>query len=313
MSIEQVAIIGAGPAGLAAAMQLRRYGIASHIFERGRAGGLLWNANWVENYPGFPKGISGADLAQLFLDHAEAGGVQITVEDVQNLEWENGIFQITTVAGSYQAQAVIIASGTKPRMFTEFEIPSALSERIFYEIVPLLSLSDKRFAIVGAGDAAFDYALNLGKQNQVIIINRSEQVKCLPLLWERACTCSKIIYHPSATITDVKANPLGGLLVECSSPKGPLCIQSDYLIGALGRVPQMDFVSASVLERSSEFENKGILHFVGDIKNGIYRQTAIAIGDGIHAAMRLSQVLKETTDESDCLDRERRHCSSIHR
>ncbi len=313
MAIEQVAIIGAGPAGLAAALQLHRYGIGVQIFEQARPGGLLWNANWVENYPGFPRGISGPNLSKIFLEQATLGGVQITPQNVMSLEWDGDCFQITTNGGICRARAVIVASGTKPRLLTDFPIPSLLTERIFYEIVPLLSLREKRCVIVGAGDAAFDYALNLGKQNQVIILNRGEQVNCLPLLWERASACTNITYHPGAAIANVIANPEGGIIVECSSPKGPLNILADYMVGAIGRVPQLDFVSASVLERSSEFENKGILHFVGDVKNGIYRQTSIAIGDGIRAAMCLHQVLKETTDESDCLDRKRRYRRRIHR
>ncbi|MBN1537256.1 MAG: NAD(P)/FAD-dependent oxidoreductase [Anaerolineales bacterium] len=312
MNLEQVAIIGAGPAGLAAALQLHRHGISLRIFERTDPGGLLWNANWVENYPGFPQGISGPDLAHIFIEQAQAGGVHITAENVQNLAWDNGAFQIETPNTVFRTRSVIVASGTKPRRFTDFSIAPDLTERIFYEIVPLLSYRDKYVVIVGAGDAAFDYALNLGKHNQVIIINRSEQVKCLPLLWERVNTCRNIDFRPNMAITQLIANPAGGMIVECSSPKGPLNIEADYLIGAIGRVPQLDFVSAALLENTSEFENKGILHFVGDVKNGIYRQTAIAIGDGIRAGMCLNQVLKETPDESDSPNRKRRYRPRLH-
>ncbi|MGE5123202.1 MAG: FAD-dependent monooxygenase, partial [Acidobacteriaceae bacterium] len=69
--VEQVIIIGAGPAGLAAAIQLKRYGVQTRLFERKKAGGLLHNANLVENYPGFPQGIAGPALVDLFVRHAE--------------------------------------------------------------------------------------------------------------------------------------------------------------------------------------------------------------------------------------------------
>lgn len=313
MNVDQVAIIGAGPAGLATALQLHRYGIASRVFEKTQIGGLLRNANWVENYPGFPKGISGVDLANLFCEQAKAWGIHITKDSVQYLEWDEGEFKISTLNGIYRALTVVIASGTQPRRFTEFDIPPELKERVFYEIVSLLSCQNQRLLIVGAGDAAFDYGLNLAKQNQVIIIYRGEQVKCLPLLWERAIACKNINIRPGVAISKLITNPKGGMIVECFSPEGPLQFQADYLIGAIGRLPQMDFVSTSVLEHASEFENTGILHFVGDVRNGIFRQTAIAIGNGIRAAMRLNQVLKETPDESDCIDRKRRHSHCIHR
>jgi thioredoxin reductase (NADPH) len=312
MAVERVAIVGAGPAGLATALQLRRYGIEVRLFERAHPGGLLRNANWVENYPGFPNGISGIELSEIFLEQARLAGVEITTEDVQYLDWEESIFQIKTDASDYQVQAVVIASGTQARPLTDFVIPQTLSNSIYYEVISLVNSRNKKFVIIGAGDAAFDYALNLGKQNCVIIINRNQQVKCLPLLWQRASACDNITYHPGTTINNLVANPQGGIIVECSSPKGPIKIQADTLIGAIGRIPQMNFLSASVLKRSSEFEEQGILHFVGDVKNGLYRQTAIAIGDGIRAAMRLFQVLKENADESDCLDRKRRYRPRLH-
>jgi hypothetical protein len=93
------------------------------------------------------------------------------------------------------------------------------------------------------------------------------------------------------------------MTVECSSPHGPVDFHADILVGAIGREPQLDFVSASVLERSTELEKMGILHYSGDVKNGIFRQTAIAVGDGIRAGMRIYQIVKENADESHRLDR----------
>src|SRR4030067_823709 len=81
MEAEQVIIIGAGPAGLATAIQLKRYGVTPLLFERAQAGGLLWNANLVENYPGFPSGISGPDLVGLFVRQAQHLSIDVTREE----------------------------------------------------------------------------------------------------------------------------------------------------------------------------------------------------------------------------------------
>jgi thioredoxin reductase len=311
--IDDVLVIGAGPAGLAAALQSRRHGLSVRLCERARPGGLLWNANRVENYPGFPNGLPGPDLVRVFLAQAAAGGVEITPAQVLSLTWEGGLFQAITPSARYQARAAVVASGTQPRPLTGFQVPEALRERLVYEVAGLLDQAGKQFIIVGSGDAAFDYALTLGRQNSVIILNRGEQVKCLPLLWERAHACPNIDYRPGTAIRRLEVRPGGGMTVECSSPRGPLALQADYLVGAIGRDPHLDFASASLLGQSSELEHRGILHFVGDVKNGIFRQTAIAVGDGIRAGMRIAHALKELSDESGRLDRAGRHRPRLHR
>lgn len=303
MQIEDVLVIGAGPAGLAAALQARRHGLRVRVFERTQPGGLLWNANRVENYPGFPNGITGPDLVQIFLAQASAGGVQITPEEVLALTYESGLLNAATPQATYRARAVIIASGTRPRLFSDFQVPETLQERVVYAVAGLNGLMGRQFVIVGSGDAAFDYALNLARQNSVIILNRGERVKCLPLLWKQAQTCKNIDYRPATAIARLEALPAGGMTVECSSPHGPLVLQADYLVGAIGRDPALEFVAAELQHQSSELENRGILHFIGDVKNGSYRQTAIAVGDGIRSGMCVARALKELADESDRLDR----------
>ena len=110
MPLEPVIIIGAGPAGLATALQLKRYGITARLLERDAIGGLLRNANLVENYPGFPKGISGLALVRLFEKQASVAAVDVTHEAVTELAYESDCFQVKTAAHSYHSPIVVIAS-----------------------------------------------------------------------------------------------------------------------------------------------------------------------------------------------------------
>ncbi len=294
MATEQVVIIGGGPSGLATALQLIRYGIKPVLLERDRVGGLLHNANLVENYPGFPEGIPGPELVALFEAQRLAGGVEVTTGEAREVSYADGVFQIATAERVYQAQALVVASGTTPKPFTgaDFSIPEEAAGFLFYEVYPLLEVEGKQIAIVGGGDAAFDYALNLCERNHVIILNRGEGVQCLPLLWERASAAPRITYHQNTRIARLESYS-GGIRLDCANAAGDLQFFADYVIGAIGRRAQLDFMAPDLMAQASDLEAQGSLYFVGDVKRGIYRQTAIAVGDGILAAMKIYRHLKE--------------------
>ena len=294
MRVEPVTIIGAGPAGLAAAIQLKRYGITPITFERAMMGGLLHNANLVENYPGFPDGVSGPELARCFVAQASRIGVDVTFEAVTLLEEASGHFRVTTPSRVCLSRIVVIATGTRPCTFSDFEILVRLRARVFYEVFPLLGVEGKRIAIVGAGDAAFDYALNLAKKNQVVILNHNAQHKCLPMLWERSQAVSQISYHARTTVSRMSETVSGGITLKCTAPTGSINLDVDYLIGAIGREPQLDFVATQFLERAPELEKRGGLYRIGDVKNGIFRQVSIAVGEGVLAAMKIYRQLEKT-------------------
>jgi thioredoxin reductase len=302
MSIYPVGIIGAGPAGLATALQLQRYGVDALLLEGGYAGGLLHNANCVENYPGFPGGISGPELVRLFIAQAEQIGVRLTHELVLSLDYsgvsapsanQEGWFSIQTAERSYQARRVVIASGTRPVPLSGVSIPVELKDRFFYEVYPLLETEGRHIAILGAGDAAFDYALNLRRRNRVTILNRGDRVSCLPLLWERASAEASIEYRPNTSLRRVFATPEGRFGLECATPNGLEMMSADALLAAIGREARLDFIAPSLRWQLADLESQGLLYCVGDVKNGLHRQTAIAVGDGIIAAMKIYQSLTE--------------------
>ena len=296
MKVEQVIIIGAGPAGLATAIQLKRYGVQPVLFERAELGGLLLNANLVENYPGFPGGISGPELVDLFLRQAQSLNIRVTREAVLNVTYARGIFSAETERTQYGSKILVVATGTKPLHLKGLVIPDELAGRVYYEVYPLLHLEGQCVAIVGSGDAAFDYALNLGKKNQVLILNRGPQPKCLPLLWERSKNTSSITYHDNILICGIRGNPEGGLSLDCQGGKGEIQFQVDYLLGATGREAQLDCLSEAFRRQEARLVNDGVLYLIGDVKNGIYRQTSIAVGEGVMAAMKIYRHLREAIE-----------------
>ena len=293
-AVPKVVVIGAGPAGLAAAVQLLRQGIEPLVFEAAAPGGLLCNADWVENYPGFPGGITGPLLVKRFVEQALRTGIRITAEEVLRLTWAGRAFEVKTSRSGYQADFAVVASGTKPKRLGRPPLTVGAADGVFYEIAPIWNVRNKRIAVIGAGDAAFDYALHLSRHNQVLILNRGREVRCLPLLRERSSTRKGIRYFEAAVVRAIDRSPGGRFRIEAGiRPDRDEAFLVDFVIAAIGRTPRTDFLGRGGPLPAAALEKKGRLHFAGDVRNGRERQTAIAVGDGLRAAMRIGRIVQE--------------------
>lgn len=293
MGIRDVVIIGAGPAGIAAAIQLKRHGIEPVIFEKGEIGGLLKNANLVENYPGFPEGISGPGLVGLFERQLAEAGARVSSETVLELENKGDIFSVKTNRRELRSSIAVVATGTKPKRIPEIRIARGINDRIFCEIHPIREVKNKKIAIIGAGDAAFDYALGLSKENEVVILNRNAEEKCIPLLKERCVKSEMISYRANLRVREVAAER-SRLVLSClngGSKKGDQ-IRADYMVIAVGREPCLGFLGSKLKRSLKDLEERGKLCLIGDVKNERYRQTAICVGDGVKAAMQICRKVR---------------------
>jgi thioredoxin reductase (NADPH) len=277
--IYDVIIIGAGPAGISAAIQLKRYGIDFLLLEKDSVGGLLKNASLVENYPGFPKGITGLKLINLFKKHLSELGIGIKKENVIDIDYAKKIFSIQTEKNNYRSKNLIIATGTKPKML---DIKNSSSVKIYYDVYELFNVKKKEIAIIGGGDAAFDYAVSLSsKNNNISILHRSSKPVCIPALLKKVLLKKNISYFCNLNVQSVYKEK-NKIIVVCNNEK---IFKVDYLIAAIGREPQFGFIKK---EKMKTLKDKS-LFCIGDVKNKIFRQATISIGDGIHAAMEISQ------------------------
>lgn len=292
-----VAIVGAGPAGISASIYLKRAGFEPLVIERDEVGGLLLNANLVENYPGFSPGVSGEHLVKLFTEQFEGLGIEIKKAEVLGIRPENEGFAIHTSDGDYVARSVIVATGTVPLDIGINGSKSLIGKRIFFEVKNIPSpRNGERFAVLGSGDGAFDYALNLAKDDcHVTIIMRSEKPKCLKLLEERVKESPRIEVVADTELVAVKEEK-DGLVLGCIQGTETVEFDSDYLLVACGRVPNLAPVSSILREADGTTgvvtEIPG-LFIAGDVRSGDHRQVGIAVGDGIHAAMSAVSYLEE--------------------
>jgi thioredoxin reductase len=285
-----VVIIGAGPSGISTAIQLRRYNIEPLLLEKRAVGGLLRNANLVENYPGFPKGIIGTELVNNFSKHLELAGVKVCFEEVFELDYNNNYFIVKTYKQTITSRIVVIATGTTPMKITNLSIRADIESYVFYEVYPIINKVGKNIAIIGAGDAAFDYALNLARHNKVTILNRGSKTKCLPLLRERAERNENISYEEDTMVKSIEKHN-GKLKLYYSNKNGYREILCSYLLIAIGRKPNLNLISSNLKLNINKLQKSKLLYTIGDIKNNIFRQTSIAVGEGTRAAMEIHEKL----------------------
>lgn len=257
MPEENVIIIGGGPSGVACAVQLKRYGIDPLIIEKDEIGGLVKNAWRLDNYPGYPEGISGIVFVNKLKAQLDRFEVRYQKNEIRNAKFINNIFILETTDEKISCDVLVIASGTRPKKST--------CDNEFTEVFPLLDKKNKKIGIVGAGDAAFDYAMSLCEHNEVHIFNRGDKIKCVPALLKIAEKQENISYH------------------ENSMPVGSF----DYTIFATGREPDLSCLSEELKNKQDQLEHDGLLYVIGDVKNGMVRQTSVAAGDGIRAAMAI--------------------------
>jgi thioredoxin reductase (NADPH) len=292
--MKNAVIVGAGPAGMAAAIYLQRAGLTPQVLEKDTPGGLLRNANLVENYPGFARGIKGEELVGRFVEQVENLGIEVKRDSVKKVKLTRGTFKTETESGELASRAVIIASGTRPKVPRIPGVEGLQGKKVFSDIISMHIPENKdyHYLILGGGDAAFDYALNIrGRGHRATIVSRS-QPQCLPLLRERAAT--KGIAVREGIVVEQVEETVQGVVMRCRAGPRRLRLYGDAVVVAYGRTPELRMLDRSLLRRVRNLRAPPAtdvpgLYLAGDVVRGRNRQTGIAVGDGIMAAMLLEQ------------------------
>ncbi len=260
----RVGIVGAGPAGVTAAVFLSRYGVEVTVFEKEEVGGLIVNAWRIENLPVLSP-CSGEDLVKVLKERLEESGSRLIHEEVLSVHERS----VRTVSATYDFDGVIVATGTKPKRIEEFEV----NQNVVYEF-KRLPRGIKSLAIYGAGDVAFDGALKAKHVgiSEVHIFSRSDRMKAVPRLVQLASDLG-VRCHQAEPIRAVEG--FGGR-VKLFTDVGSY--DFDALLICIGRVPNVP-----VITKPSQR-----VHVVGDA-SGSFRQLAIAMGQAVDACMKILQ------------------------
>jgi len=193
MTTYEVIIIGGGPAGLTAGLYACRAGLKSLLIERGIFGGQIVNAKQVDNYPGFPDGISGFELASLMQEQATKYGLETVNTEVTSLKL-GAPNKVVTSADSYQSETVIISAGSENRKLGVPGEAELLGQGVSYcATCDGFLFRDVDVAVVGGGDTAVTDAIELSEHaSKVYLIHRRDQLRASKILQKKALSLSKL-------------------------------------------------------------------------------------------------------------------------
>jgi len=295
----KIALIGGGSACATAAIQLVRSGNEVILIAK-EIGGTIKNANLIENLIGFPEGIKGGEFVNLIKTQLLNNKIPYISEFVESVEHEESKYIIKTPQSEIQAEYLIVGTGSIPkRLEVKGEEEAFEKKRLFYDIYNGKKFTTKKtILIIGSGDVAYDYAMNLRvTAGSISIIQRTSMTKSLPLLQKRVEKEKKIrIVKNREPIEIITEEDKVILLTKMENKIFP--IEADIILVAIGREPNIKFLSKELKAEYDEALEGSKLYFVGDAKKGNYRQVSIAMGDGMKTAMEIDKrlSLEEDTD-----------------
>ncbi len=292
----ELVIIGGGPAGLTAGLYASRARLNTLLIEKGMVGGRIVNAELVENYPGFPEGITGLELGQLMHQQATKFGLETLLTEVTSIKLQGKQKVVTTTQDNFTAKAVIIASGSGQ---LKLGIPG--EEEFTGKGVSYCAICDAYFfreqpvAIAGGGNAAISEALQLAKfASRVIVIHRREQLRATSILQEKAFAEPKIEFLWNTVVEEIEGEDLVKRLRlrnVITNEKFTLDVAGIFV--SVGFKPNTDYLKETLpldaagyitTNEKMETEAPGIFA-AGDIRSNSIRQVIAAAGDGATAAI----------------------------
>jgi thioredoxin reductase (NADPH) len=267
-------------------------------------GGQLMNTTDVENYPGFPAGVTGPELVAQLREQASRFGTEIIGQRIIKLDLSSRPFRLSSIEGDYEAESLIISTGAKPNMLPLEGIwdwsnrglsTCATCDGFFYR--------GKDVAVVGGGDSALEEALFLTNHAEsVTLIHRSSKLRASTIMQDRARANPKIIWRLNEEIIEITGQDnLSGLRLKNSESSTITNLAIDGLFVAIGHTPNTElFFDQIVLDDDGYIvTSRGQLTSVegvfacGDVQDPVYRQAITSAGSGCRAALDAQRFLEE--------------------
>ena len=303
-SVYDVIIIGGGAAGLSAALYTCRAMLKTLVIEQLGCGGQILVTDSIENYPGFPEGIKGPDLAKLFEDHASKYGTKIAYEQITGITLDSEIKTVNTNSNSYEGKTIIVASGGQHK---KLGVPG--EEEFSGKGVSYCAVCDGNFfrgqdvVVIGGGDAAIDEGLYLtGIVNSVTVIHRRDKLRASKILQQRAFENKKMNFKwnhvvdrftGNGVVNAVKLKDLNsGNIYDYSTSAAFIYVGFESNSTYLKDKVSLDQTNHVLVDLNMATNVPGV-YACGDIRTESKRQLGTAVGDGITAALAAYQYISE--------------------
>ena len=297
-------IVGSGPAGLTASIYAARARLNTLVLEKSATGGQILVTDWIENYPGFPEGLSGADLVMKMAEQAKRFGVEIETNQVLSMQVTDAVKKIVLDDRTVTCKAVILATGASPM---KLGVPG--EEEFYGKGISTCATCDAPFfrnsvvAAVGGGDTAVQESIFLTRfVEKVYLIHRRDELRATRILRERAMENPKIEIVWNSVLTAVNGSDAGVDSITVKNVKTgeqrELAVEGCFIW--VGTAPNTSFLEGTVeVDRSGfvvvnekmETSVPGV-YAAGDVRNTPLRQVATAVGDAAIAAFEAAQYIE---------------------
>jgi thioredoxin reductase (NADPH) len=304
-----VIIIGSGPAGLTAALYTARANLEPLLFTGNEIGGQVSITNEVENYPGFPEGLTGPELVEKFQKQAERFGARIEYAEITEVDFDGQPFRIKSYDTEYEAKAIIIATGASARKLgVPGEVDFTGRGVSYCATCDGFFFRDKDVVVVGGGDSALEEGVFLTRfASRVRIIHRRDQLRASFALQERAKRNEKIEFVWDTIVTEINGDgAVGSVQVQNVKTDEVSTFRTEGVFVYIGHYP-----NSKLFEGILEMDDHGYLttdgrtrasvpgiFAAGEIADPVFRQVVTSAGEGCKAAIQAERYLAELEDRA---------------
>lgn len=300
---ENIIIIGSGPAGLTAATYAARANQSPLVITGRELGGQIATTDQVENYPGFPDGVTGPELVELMQKQAIKFGARIEIDYVTEVNLKTHPFQLKTENGNaYEAKSIIVATGASPRKLNVPGEKEFAGRGVSYcATCDGFFFRNKEIAVVGGGDSALQEGLFLTKfASKVHIIHRRDALRAQPILQDRAHHEPKVNFVWNSIVKEIKGNgKMEQLVVENTQTHAQSELSAQGIFVYVGHTPNTQLFKGQLeMDEEGYLKVDDRLHTsvpgvfaAGEAHDRVFRQAVVSAGYGCMAEMEAEKWL----------------------